>query len=110
MKKRITTLMAVIAIALPLLSAFAAAKAPVEGVININTAPAEELMKLPGIGKSKAEAIVVYRQAHPFKSVEELTEVKGIGPKMLQKLQAHVTVAQAPGTQGTQVSVAAPVK
>lgn len=92
MKKRITTLMAVLAVLVPLAGAFAAAKALPTTPVNINSASAEELMTLPGIGKVKAEAIVTYRQSHPFKAVAELTEVKGIGPKMLEKLQASITV------------------
>lgn len=86
-----TILMALVAITL--VSSFASAKTKeVEGVVNLNTASVQELMLLPGIGKSKAEAIVAYRQSHPFKSSEELTEIKGIGPKMLQKLDTYLTV------------------
>lgn len=90
MKKAVSTFMCLIALVLSLNSY--AAKKDFQGTLNINTASAEELTQLPGIGKSKAEAIVAYRQAHPFKAVSELTEVKGIGPKMLEKIQAHVTV------------------
>ncbi len=91
-KRQIIGLAALVAMALPLAVATAAGKAPVQGVININTASPEELTLLPGIGKSKAVAIVNYRQSHPFKSVAELTEVKGIGPKMLEKIQSQITV------------------
>lgn len=80
-------------VAISLISSFASAKTKeVEGIVNLNTASVQELMLLPGIGKSKAEAIVAYRQAHPFKSSEELSEIKGIGPKMLQKLEKYLTV------------------
>ena len=100
--KKIIHLLAVIAIALPLTASLAKGKAAPEGIINLNTASAEQLMLLPGIGKSKADEIITYRQAHPFKAVAELTEVKGIGPKMLEKLQSHLTVdgntAQTPAT------------
>ena len=64
-----------------------------EGVVNVNTASAEELSKLPGIGPSKAQAIIALRQAHPFKAVSELAEVKGIGPKKIEKIKDHVTVS-----------------
>ncbi|MBI4373440.1 MAG: helix-hairpin-helix domain-containing protein [Deltaproteobacteria bacterium] len=89
MKK--TLLVAIMAITL--VGSFASAKSKgVEGLVNLNTASVSELMLLPGIGKAKAEAIVAYRQAHPFKSPQELTEIKGIGPKMLQKMERYLTV------------------
>ena len=86
-----TLLMALAAISLTFSPLFAKAK-PVEGMVNLNTATLEQLMLLPGIGKAKADAIVGYRQAHPFKATEELIEVKGIGPKMFQNLEKHLTV------------------
>src|SRR5262249_48234201 len=89
--KKILSFLAVLTVLVPLIAGAAAKKAP-DHAINVNTASAEELMQLPGIGKAKADAIITYRQAHPFKAVSELTEVKGIGPKMLEKLQSNVTI------------------
>lgn len=61
--------------------------------VNINTATADELAKLNGIGKVKAEAIVAYRTANgKFKAVEDLNKVTGIGDKTLEKLKADLTV------------------
>ncbi|MFP4977194.1 ComEA family DNA-binding protein [Paenibacillus sp. CN-4] len=58
--------------------------------ININTASVTELTGLPGIGDKKAQAIAEYRQRNgPFPSLEALEEVKGIGPKMLEKLRPY---------------------
>ncbi len=62
--------------------------------ININTASAEELQTLPKIGPKTAKAIIKYRKKHPFKSVDELIEVKGIGEKTLKKLRPLVTVGK----------------
>jgi competence protein ComEA len=61
--------------------------------ININTATKDELVALPGIGPAKAQAIVDYRKAHgPFKTVEELKDVKGIGAKRFEKLKPELAV------------------
>ncbi|MMZ63037.1 ComE operon protein 1 [compost metagenome] len=49
------------------------------------------MQEIPGIGEKKAKAIVDYRNEHgPFKSVDELTNVKGIGEKMLEKMRPHI--------------------
>ncbi len=62
-------------------------------MININTASINELTTLPGIGEVKARAIVDYRENHgPFKSVEELMMVSGIGEKTYEKLREKICV------------------
>ena len=62
--------------------------------ININTATSKELQTLPQIGPKTAKAIIKYRAKHPFKKVDELLEVKGIGKKTLKKLKPLVTVGK----------------
>jgi competence protein ComEA len=62
------------------------------GKININTADEAALTSLKGIGKTKAKAIIDYRQQNgPFKTVDDLTKVKGIGDKTLAALRAQLT-------------------
>lgn len=62
-------------------------------MMNINTASINELTTLPGIGEVKARAIVDYRENHgPFKSVEELMMVSGIGEKTYEKLREKICV------------------
>lgn len=61
--------------------------------VNVNTASAQELEALHGVGPATAEAIVAYREAHgPFRSVEQLTEVRGIGKAKLETLRDDVTI------------------
>lgn len=62
------------------------------GLININTASAEELTALPGIGEKTAQAIIEYRSIAPFYSIEEIKEVKGIGDKKYEKIKDMITV------------------
>jgi comEA protein len=69
------------------------------GAININTADARALDALPGIGPSKARAILAYRDSHgPFDSVDDLTNVKGIGQKTVERLRGFATVAGDSGS------------
>lgn len=65
-----------------------------KGLLDLNSATLEQLDKLPGIGESKARAILEYRSKKgSFKRVEELMDVKGIGEKMFEKLKGQVFVA-----------------
>jgi competence protein ComEA len=88
----------------------------IDGVVNINTADPERLGLLPGVGPAKAAQIVAYRKRHPFRTVDELVRIKGIGRKMVRRLRVHLAVAGpttaaggvAPGAVGPPVAVAPP--
>ena len=61
-------------------------------MVNVNTADLKQLIKLPGVGKKKAQAILDYRETNgDFTSLEDLAKVKGVGKKMLAKLDGKVT-------------------
>lgn len=72
--------------------------------VDINTADAATLEKvLVGVGPSKAEAIVQYREEHgPFKSADELANVKGIGLKTVERNRDLITVGEAAPTKPAQ--------
>lgn len=62
--------------------------------VNINSASADELTQLSGIGSTKAAAIVAYREEHGnFDSVDSLSNVKGIGSKTVESLRGDVSVS-----------------
>lgn len=72
-------------------TASAASKQPV--LVNINTANATELQSVPGIGPVTAQAIITYRtQNGPFRQVDDLVAVKGIGAKTLEKMRPYVRI------------------
>jgi len=62
--------------------------------VDINTASKDELITLNGIGASKAEMIIKYRKEKCFQSVDELTEVKGIGEKTVEKNRKNLTASK----------------
>jgi competence protein ComEA len=68
--------------------------------VDLNHATAAELAGLPGIGEAKARAIVSHRETTPFKSVDDLVQVKGIGERMLEQLRDKVTVSGAEDGSG----------
>ena len=68
-------------------------------VVNINTATEAELQTLKGIGPTRAKAIVDYRTKHgPFKTVDDLEKVPGIGPATMKQIHSEVTVSGAAKT------------
>ncbi len=63
------------------------------GLININTATAEELMQIPGIGEARAEAIISYREENGgFSSIEDIKNVSGIGDALFDKMKNYIEV------------------
>lgn len=78
----------------------------VDGVVNLNTAPAAVLALLPGVGPAKADAIVGYRARRPFRTVDELVRIKGIGRKMVRRLRPHLAVS-GPTTAAAALATAA---
>ncbi|MBO6850061.1 ComEA family DNA-binding protein [Marinobacter lipolyticus] len=78
-----TPMMATLVLLFSLLTGFAYAE---PAAVNINTADVETLASLNGIGESKAQAIVAYREANgPFQSADDLVNVKGIGEATVAK-------------------------
>lgn len=64
-----------------------------DGVVNIQTASVEELTRLPGIGPSKAAAIVAFRERTQFRRIEDLLRVRGIGRATFRRLRPMLTVS-----------------
>jgi competence protein ComEA len=66
---------------------------PSQGTVDINTASAEELQRLPGVGPAMAARILAFRQsAGRFRKIEDLMEVSGIGPKKFAKMKRFVRI------------------
>ncbi|KXJ37862.1 competence protein ComE [Bacillus spizizenii] len=62
-------------------------------LVNINTATLEELQGISGVGPSKAEAIIAYREENGrFQTIEDITKVSGIGEKSFEKIKSSITV------------------
>jgi len=74
-----------------------ASPAAASAIVNLNTASASDLETLPGIGAKTAARIIEYRQKNgPFKKVEELMNVRGVGEKNFLKLKPQLSVAGKP--------------
>lgn len=65
------------------------------GKVDVNSASAAELADLPGIGQSKAAAIIAEREKKPFSSVEDLERVRGIGARTVEDLRGKVVAGGA---------------
>jgi competence ComEA-like helix-hairpin-helix protein len=70
-------------------------KKPPEKPVNINTASSEELQQVPGIGPATAQKILQMRKSYgPFKSVDDLLAIRGLGQKRLDKMRKYLTVGK----------------
>ena len=79
-------------LAVLLLASFCQPVVAGKGKININTASQKELVTLKGVGDKIADRIIEYRKANPFKKIEDLMNVKGIGQKLFDKNKDLITV------------------
>lgn len=68
--------------------------------IDPNTAPVDELARLPGIGPAVAARIVAERERAPFRTMEDLLRVPGIGPRTLERMTSHLALAEAEPGRG----------
>jgi len=91
-----------LALAFPALAAFSTKK-PLgpNDRIDLNRASTVELMRLPGVGQKKAQAIVALRSRQPFRKPEDVVAVKGLGPAWFAKVKAHLVVGTPVGASTT---------
>ena len=76
-------------------SLLAAKKKPPERPVNLNTANSEQLQQVPGIGPATAGKILQMRRTYgPFKSVDDLLAIRGLGAKRLEKMRKYLTVGK----------------
>ena len=83
-----------------------AKKKPPMKPVNINTASSEELQHVPGIGPATAQKILQMRKAYgPFKSVDDLLAIRGLGEKRLDKMRKYLTVGKTIAPNASKSSV-----
>lgn len=84
------------ALRLPVLTADGADDLTGVFVLDPNTSPADSLELLPGIGPVLADRIVAYRETNRFQSEIDITDVKGIGPKLYERLKPYLKIRRSP--------------
>ena len=76
-------------------SSLATKKKPPDRPVNLNTATSEQLQQVPGIGPATAGKILQMRKTYgPFKSVDDLLAIRGLGAKRLEKMRKYLTVGR----------------
>ena len=78
--------------------------------LDLNHAPVAELMRLPGVGRKRAEAIAALRDKRPLRRVDDLASVKGISPAWVQKHRAMLEVSGAQAPSSAPSASATPAK
>jgi competence protein ComEA len=69
--------------------------------VDLNRASVVELMRLPGVGAKRAQAIVAYRTRQPFRRAEDVVAVKGLGPRWFTRVKGNLAVGStSPSTAG----------
>jgi competence protein ComEA len=76
--------------------------------IDLNRATVAELMRLPGIGRRRAEAIAAHRAKQPFRDPAEVVRVEGIGPAWLERNRGHLSAGPAAPAPALPASPARP--
>jgi competence protein ComEA len=83
-------------------SVHATKKKPPDRPVNLNTATSEQLQQVPGIGPATAGKILQMRKTYgPFKSVDDLLVIRGLGAKRLEKMRKYLTVGKAAAPKAT---------
>jgi competence protein ComEA len=67
--------------------------------VDVNRAPVAELMRLPGVGRRRAEAIAAHREKQPFRKPEDLLRVKGLSASWLARVKGLLAVGEAPAAR-----------
>ena len=83
-------------------SSLATKKKPPDRPVNLNTATSEQLQQVPGIGPATAGKILQMRKTYgPFKSVDDLLAIRGLGAKRLEKMRKYLTVGKPAASKPT---------
>jgi competence ComEA-like helix-hairpin-helix protein len=101
----------ILSFALACATAAATTKKPPLKPVNINTASAEQLQQVPGIGPATADKILQMRKSYgAFKDVDDLVSIRGIGKKRLDKMRKYLTVGKSAAQKSNQGSQHSPSK